>query len=474
MTLSAIYNRLRNWAFAKKPGGPPSVHSLVRTVARILLILLHVFFKTNISLRASALTFSIILSLVPMLAMSTAILKGLGSDNELKIAAYQLIDQIDPGATGQVKNKDAATTAEEDSQQTSGRQAAGKAPATMTTHLRNGVDMIFAYVDRTNFAALGAFGIVGLLFVVLLMFNNIEMTMNVIWHSRENRSIGRKIMDYLALLILLPISLNTAFAGNAILQSKKMMGYITTIIPSEWLVQMLFKGLPFLFIVGSLTFMYQFFPYAKVKTYAAFIGAFFASSCWFITLQLYIALQIGVSQYNAIYGSFATVPLFLIWLHLGWMFLLLGAALAYAVQNRDSYQPFAKNKTTPRHRLQLAYDILKTVYTNFALHQATTITELVHSLPEEPIPQLTELCNTLIKGGLLYKVDDNDESMAMTPAQPQQQLKAEDILTVILGKESMPGEGGRFADAVIAAAKSGVPQPLFLSDPPGGAHAPGK
>jgi membrane protein len=466
-----IYNRIRDWAFAQTTT-KSRFHTLGRMVVRILLILLHVFFKTNISLRASALTYSIILSLVPMLAMSTAILKGLGSDNELKIAAYRLIDQIDPAATRQNNHKnEPAPQINVDAQ--SMDYKLDRAPATMTTHLRNGVDMIFDYVDRTNFAALGAFGIVGLLFVVLLMFNNIEMTMNVIWHSRKSRPVGRKIMDYLALLILLPISLNTAFAGDAILQSKKMMGYITTVIPSEWLVKMLLKGLPFLFIVGSLTFMYQFFPYAKVKTYAAFIGAFFASFCWFAVLQLYIALQIGVSQYNAIYGSFATVPLFLIWLHLGWMFLLLGSALAYAVQNRDSYHPFTGNKGTPRHRLQLAYDILKTVYTNFVHHQPTTMADLARAFPEEPMSQVTKLSRTLINGGLLYKVAGNDE-LTMTPAQPPEQLKAKDLLSLILGKDTTPTEGGRFAEAIITAAGSGAPHPLFTIDDSGDTHASGQ
>lgn len=464
------YNRLRTWAFAQAPTGS-LFHTLGRTVVRILLILLHVFFKTNISLRASALTYSIILSLVPMLAMSTAILKGLGSDNELKMAAYRLIDEIAPPVTGLNNPAEAAVNPASSKNPQPQKNQRGKAPVTMTNHLRNGVDMIFDYVNRTNFAALGAFGIVGLLFIVLLMFNNIEMTMNVIWHSKKSRPVGRKIMDYLALLILLPISLNTAFAGDAVLQSKKMMAYITTVIPSEWLVKMLFKGLPFLFIVGSLTFMYQFFPYVKVKTHAAFIGAFFASICWFIVLQLYIGLQIGVSQYNAIYGSFATLPLFLIWLHLGWMFLLLGSALAYAVQNRDSYQPFIENKETPKHRLQLAYDILRTVYTNFAHHQPTTMEALARSFPKESISQLGELANMLIKGGLLYKICGNDK-ITITPAQPPERLKAGDIFAVILGREdTTPTRGGHFAKAIIEAAESGAPYPLFTIDNSGKTHA---
>ncbi len=465
-----MITRFQNWAFAKNTHQSKAV-KLLRSLNRILLIMVHVFFKTDIPLRASALTYSIILSLVPMLAMSTAILKGLGNENELKIAAYRLIDQIDP-AVGQpimeTKNALPSTDRKTPDILNGPEKETG---VSMTDHLRNGVEMIFDYVDRTNFAALGAFGIVGLLFVVLLMLNNIEVTMNAIWHSRKSRPLGRMIMDYLALLILLPISLNVAFAGDAILQSEKMMGYITTVIPSTWLVKMLFKGLPFLFIVGSLTFMYQFFPYAKVKTYAAFTGAVFSAVCWFIVQQLYITLQVGVSKYNAIYGSFATIPLFLIWLHLGWMFLLLGAALAYAVQNRNSYHPSAANDLTPQRRLQLAFDILQVVYEDFNKQQATSMDRLSRALPAESTSNLYILCETLISGGLLRRVEGNAE-LVVTPALPMGKLKTETILELILGKDKLPTEGGRFAESILTAAASGVPRPAFTIHSQGETHAP--
>ena len=449
MAISTIRQKLLEWAYPaekelREHPGP------VRMVLRILLILVHVYFKTHISLRASALTYSIILSLVPMLALSTAILKGLGSDNDLKLAAYQLIEQIEPAVQDRDSDNKNNAGVEEKAANTS-----------LTTHLRNAVDVIFDYVDRTNFAALGAFGIVGLIVVVLLMLNNIEVTMNVIWHSSKSRPLGRKIMDYLALLILLPISLNTAFAGVAILQNDKMLGYITTVIPSEWLVRMLFKGLPFLFIVGSLTFMYQFFPYARVRTYAAFIGAFFASLCWFIVLQLYITLQIGVSQYNAIYGSFATVPLFLIWLHLGWIFLLLGAALAYAVQNRDRYDPLTGNTATPLQRLQLAFDILRVVYENFYHEKPTSLSMLARKLSGEPIARLSELVTILYNGGLLFQISDDDEELTVTPAQPLSRLDAARVLELILGRPGASGQANRIAERVYQAAMQGLPKPPF-------------
>lgn len=460
-----MFKQFQDWAFTIEPSESILRRSL-KTTTRIILILVHIFFSTNISLRASALTYSIILSLVPILAMSTAILKGLGSDNDLKIAAYRLIDQLDPidvqtdtivedKAKGKVKEKDSDNAGPSDDS------------ATMSAHLRNGVNMVFDYADRTNFTALGAFGIVGLLFVVLIMFNNIEMTMNAIWQSKKSRPLGRKIMDYLALIVLLPISFNVAFAGDTIVQSQKILVYINTIIPSAWLVKMLFKGLPFLFIVGSLTFMYQFFPYARVKTYAAFIGALFSALCWFAVQQVYIMLQIGVSRYNAIYGSFATVPLFLIWLHLGWIFLLLGAALAYAVQNRNRHIVEAEETYSPQRRLQLAFDILQIVYTDFEQQQATTIKRLQEQLVREPMRELETMSKSLIANGLVKRVAGKDD-LTITPSQPKEQCTAEDLTAVVFGCSELATQGGRFANAVLRNGAAQVPMPIFSTAAIGG------
>ncbi len=431
-----MYNHLQRWAFTpvEKERGH---HRTARATIRILLILGHVFSKVDIPMRASALTFSIILAMVPMLALSTAILKGLGSDNYLQIAAHRLLDQIEPGEESESK--------------------------ALTSHLRNGLDTIFSYADKTNFTALGAFGIAGLLVVVLIMMSNIEATMNAIWHSRKNRPLGRKIMDYLALLILLPISLNLAFAGDAILHSPQIMSYINAVIPSEWAIKVIFKGLPFLFIAASLSFMYQFFPHTKVKPQAAFTGAIFATLCWFIVQQVYITLQIGVANYNVIYGSFATVPLFLIWLHLGWIFLLLGSALAFAVQNRNSYSPQIAGIHTfsPKQQLQLAYDIMTTVYNDFSHKRPTAMKNLTIKTNEQEVAAVTK---KLIKNGLLYRVGDKEQ--AITPAQPPENIEVRDILTAILGRETINSPGGDFTETVLSAANQSVRPPVFSPDEP--------
>ncbi len=436
--------RLTRWAFARH-GDESSVKAAARSTLRILIIMIQEFISTNITLRASALTFTIILSLVPLLAMSTAILKGLGSGDQLQTVAYRFIDQLDP------QDHPADTT---DSQNSNALESIDfkKAAPSLNSHLHNTADTIFKYVDNTNFAALGAFGIVGLLIAVILVFSSMEDAMNSIWHTSRGRSLFRKMMDYLALLILLPISVNIAIAGDAVLESPKMMGYINTIIPSDWVVQMLFTLLPFFFITMSLLMMYLFFPHVKVKTIPALCGAVFAAVFWFIVQRGYIVLQIGVAKYNAIYGSFATVPLLLVWMQLGWTFILLGAVLAYAIQNRNNYQ-LPGNKGKPQIALQRAFDVLLEVYSNFIHARPTSTVQLLTTLPGENEADINLTVNLLIQGGLLFKSEDNCADIFF-PSRPAEQLSAREVIRLVLGDDQVQSTaGGELAMQVIQAAE---------------------
>ncbi|MEA2114508.1 MAG: YihY/virulence factor BrkB family protein [Thermodesulfobacteriota bacterium] len=451
--------RLTQWAFAHHPG-EGKVKAALRSSVRVLVIMVQEFFNTNISLRASALTFTIILSMVPLLAMSTAILKGLGSGDQLKTVAYRLIDQLDPEQNSTKPATGTAVPVPNASDTINKANAADEStpqahPPSLSTHLHNAVDTIFNYVENTNFAALGAFGIAGLLIAVIMVFSSVEEAMNSIWHTRRGRSLFRKIMDYLALLILLPISINVAIAGDAILESPRIMGYISTVIPSAWVVQMLFKLLPFVFITLSLMMMYLFFPHVRVKTLPAFCGAVFASIFWFLVQRAYIVLQIGVAKYNAIYGSFATVPLVLIWIQLGWTFILLGAVLAYAIQNRNHYRlPGTGSK--PQQALQRAFDVLLSVYNNFALAGSTTSEQLLASCPGENKVDLDRTVELLTRGGLLHRINENGSAELM-PSLPAEKLTAAAVVRLILGHDQgIDTPGGTLADRIIQAAEKVV------------------
>ncbi|MDH3346856.1 MAG: YihY/virulence factor BrkB family protein [Desulfobulbaceae bacterium] len=441
-------NRLVRWAFRHQIDEKP-IYAFLRSCLRVIIIMVREFQITGIPLRSSALTYSIMLSLVPILAMSTAILKGYGSDNDLRIAAYRLIDKIDPDVNSTPTVADPGAALENDKE---------TKEASLPDHLRSGIDTIFTYVDRTNFATLGAFGIIGLLYAVVLVMSTIESAMNVIWHSEQGRSFSRKIIDYIALIILLPISVNVALAGDAILASPTMFARIHAIIPSAWLITMTLKLLPFLFIVLSLMIMFRFFPNVRVEPYAALSGAIFASIFWFIVQRLYFFAQLGVARYNAIYGSFATVPLFLIWVNLGWMFILLGASLAYAVQNRNRYC-LGPGASSPQRQLQLAFDILQSVYENFDVGHKTSLDSLLSAYPTADPGNLKYTAEKLVEGSILHRIGEKE--ISYTPALPSQSVEARQVVRIFLGNESITTTGGVYSRRVIYAAESAIARDDF-------------
>ncbi|NIA04865.1 MAG: YihY family inner membrane protein [Proteobacteria bacterium] len=480
--------RLQQWAFSIRPDESKPAAAL-RSWFRILLIITHEFTEAAITLRASALTYTIILSMVPMLAMGTAVLKGMGSGNRLRVAAYRLLDQLGPGPTEKAANTPGRAEQLQIPAGREGRDATVQAPAQNSVRpavgsgtktqpvarqslnglLRNALDTIFNYVDQTNFTALGAFGIVGLLLSIILVMSTIEEAMNAIWHCRQRRSFLRKTINYLALLILLPISINVALAGDAVLESPKIMARLHALIPSAWAVTMLLKFLPFLFIVLSLMVMYLFLPNVKVKTHAAFIGAVFAALFWLIVQWFYFYLQIGVARYNAIYGSFASIPLFLIWIQVGWTFILSGALLAYAVQNRKLYHP-PGSSGTPQRQLQLAFDILDSVYRDFANRETTTVERLAQAHPGEQPGDIMEVAELLAAGGILHRTEDGDT--AFVPAAPAKNLEAREVVRLILGHEDLPTTGGRFSREVLLAAEAAIPREAFPVPPDSPAAQP--
>lgn len=455
---------MQQWAFRTGQRDSRPV-ALARCWLRIFFIMLHEFFESEISLRASALTYSIVLSMVPLLALSTALLKGMGGGDQLKTAAYRFIEQIEPGYNpGADSEETGPATApggpakETTDRNTPAAEAPGGAPPSLAGHLRNAVDTIFDYVEKTNFAAIGAFGIIGLLVAVVLLMSTIEDALNAIWHSRRSRSLLRKVMDYLALLILLPVSINIAIAGEAVLASPEIMARLHILVPSDWAVTMLLKLLPFLFVILTLMVMYMFFPTDRVSTGAAFIGALFGGIFWFLVQKGYILLQIGVSRYNAIYGSFATVPLFLVWVHLGWTFILLGAGLAYAVQNRNRYS-LPGSRVSPQRALQIAFDILNTVYVHFAGKTPTSENDLIRANPGYQPGDIREITEQLLSGGLLHRTAD--PAISYLPAAPAETIEARQVVRLILGHDYTTTIGGHLSGMIIDAAEQAVPPDAF-------------
>lgn len=428
--------RLTSWA-DQRLDCPSSLQKFLHVLVRITLITLQEASKNALSLRSGALTYTILLSLVPMLAMSTAVIKGLGGSNQLKEVVYSYIDTLEQTAP-------ALGTEAEESQQT----AAQADSATLTAHLRAGADQLFDYVDRTNFVRLGTFGMLGIFLSVILVLNHIETAMNRIWRITTGRSVLRKITDYLTLLVLLPISINIALAAGAILESQSLTGHLDRFIPGEWIQALILNGIPIFFLTITLYVIYIFFPNTKPQTIPAFTGALLAGTLWFATQNLYISMQIGVSRYNAIYGSFATVPLFLVWIYFGWLFVLLGAQVAYAIEKRKSYQ-LIRQGIAPALQLSAAIDIISLISSQFQEKQGTSFDHISHALTAYSSAHLKQVLGELVRADIVHYVEKSGQIM---PSLPPEEITNQQIIEVIFGTDLPESKGGNASKRVLQSA----------------------
>ncbi len=447
---SSVTGRLLNWASTPLQTAPFFL-TWLHTLIRIVLITFKEFNSNDLNIRASALTYTILLSLVPMLAMGTAVVKGLGGGDELRQVVYSYLDTLEE--TTPLTHLAIPEVIEKlPGEQASQPDATITPPQTdepLTDQFRAAADQMFTYVDNTDFATLGSIGVLGVLLSAILVLSNIELSMNTIWHVSSGRSLLRKVTDYLTFLILMPLSINFGFAANAVLKNDTLLDKFLNFLPGPWIETGLLLFIPLLFITLTLFLIYIFFPNTKVKLGPAFVGALFAGTLWFLTQNLYIGLQIGVSKYNAIYGSFATLPLFLVWMFLGWVFILGGAQLAFACQQHRNYQ-LKKLTHSPLEQLSAAFDILNATYDCYSRKTPLHRKELPFYYPAYSATLLFSSLEKL----LLSQTVVSTEKGRLLPSGPAEKLNYREIFSAILGNSVPETMGGKAAMDLINQAKN--------------------
>jgi membrane protein len=436
------------WAW-KAPAERQTKPAMVFYAAiRIIFILIFEFRRDCIPLRASALTYTVMLSMVPMLALGTAVLKGLGAGDQMKEAAYRIIYQFDSSTVqegGKLKPGQAAVSESLEDPSTAGDgpgevEAEDVPPESggLVRHLQMAVDKIFDYVERTNFATLGAFGILGLLFAVISVLGSIEQAMNVIWETESGRPLGRKVMDYLALMILFPVSINVGLASEATLKSETLLSRINGLLPVGWILPLVLKTVPVIVLVATFTILYRFIPNTKVRVLPAFVGGLVGGIGWLLVQGLYVYLQIGVARYNAIYGSFAILPLFMVWIYVGWVVFLTGAETAFSVQHWRRYVP-GVDTLTPIVRLALAFDVLDSVFADYSQRHSAERNRIARRL-EISEAHVGKVLEDLEAANLLKHLDE--EASEYVPAAPAGKIEAVEVVDAICGRKTQTSPGG--------------------------------
>ena len=261
------------------------------------------FIRNRCALHASALTYFTMLSLVPIAALFFGIAKGYGFDKILKSKIQQ------------------------------GFAAQEKTAAQFIQFAENAL-------ENASGGVVAGVGVIVLIWSALKLFSNIEMTFNEIWGVRRGRSLARKVSDYLTMLILCPMLFVILISSTTFI-----MSYLQTLaeklpFSALWNIVLLLLTNLFPFALACLLFtlIYIFIPNTKVQFRPALTAGTF-TGILYIGLQFaYIYAQKILTGYNAIYGSFAAIPFLLIWLQLSWALILLGAQIAFAVQNVNAYE----------------------------------------------------------------------------------------------------------------------------------------
>lgn len=357
---------------------------------RIISLVVHDFIADGCLLRASALTFATMLAIVPLLALMFALLKGLGVQNQLEPL---ILENLAVGSEAVVGE-------------------------------------IISYIDNTHVGRLGVVGLLTLFITVLAMLSNIEKSFNAVWGVEETRSLYRRFADYFSVVIIGPVLILAAISMNSTLQSNAVVHALQQKALVGDLLILLFKVIPYVGMWVAFTLLYIFMPNSRVSVRAALIGGIFGGTLWQLAQWGYVHFQVGVSKYNAIYGTMAALPIFMMWIYLSWVIVLLGLELTYAVQNmRAVSQEVRTTEVNYGSREWLALSVLLVLAEDFYRGLPPRTLEKLSFALQLP-PRLTSsILQQLVRLGILSEVHaEGDRDFAYQPGCALQRLNVHDFL----------------------------------------------
>jgi membrane protein len=291
----------------------------LRRAARFVIAVAWRFYDDQCLTRASALAYTALLSLVPLMALMFAVLKGLGVQHRLEplLLSRLSLDQ---------------TTS----------------------------DLIIEYVDRTNVSTLGALGAAMLVVTVISVLGTIESSFNSIWRVTQPRSLWRQVTDYLGVVLLSPMLMLAGVALTSAAQVQTILQWILGISYIGDMARRVLSLTPILINAAGLGVLYAVMPNRRPAWKPIVVSALVAGILWQLVQWTYVRLQVGVARNDAIYGALAQLPVTLVWLYVSWVIVLVGAEIAavleFGVEARQSPRDVPDAQGIALHLLLLAGD----------------------------------------------------------------------------------------------------------------------
>ena len=325
--------------------------------------------------RSAALTFYTLMSLVPILAVVFAVVKGFGLTDGLVENLYGIFPRH---------------------------------PET--------IDYIVGFAEnalaRTQGGVVAAVGLVMLFWAVIRVFGSIESAFNNIWEVKVARSIARQWTDYIAVVMIVPVLWILANAAGDYVE--QLLG-----LYDKWYFNTLSHLASMVIIWTMFTLLYLIIPNARVRFQSALMAGIVAGTIFLLFQWGYVYVQRWMTSYNAIYGSFAALPLFLIWMQTSWEILLFGGELSFAYQNISRF-------AEERESLRISYDqrrkvllaVMILVARNFRDHGGTLSTDTIRERLGLPTRIVNDVLFQLVQAGQLIAVrsGDGERDVAFAPA----------------------------------------------------------
>lgn len=298
--IASQWNRLilairKGWSFVSEDVWKCKSNNVFIHIIKTLNLSVRCFLNEQLQQRAAALTFHSMLSVVPALVVLIAISRGFGFYTALENLLYDSI------------------------------------PAQRSA-LQYAFTFVDAYMEQMHNGIFVGIGLILLLWALITLLSNIENTFNDLWNV-PNRKLARRITDYMAVFILIPILL-IASSGMSLFVNTLLdkLPYFSSL--GQYIMQFSSYVLAWLLFAAT----YKLLPNTKVKIKHALVSGIICGTAFNLFQWLYLSGQIWVSKYNAIYGSFAFLPLLMLWMQLSWLICLIGVVLSYSSQNVFNFE----------------------------------------------------------------------------------------------------------------------------------------
>ena len=377
MTLQERLGTIRNFALRAigvLPGDDQG-GSLPARLIRGGHLLFRGYADDDLTIHASSLTFVTLTSLVPILAVGFALVKGFGFGAD-QLATVEQMEWF----------------------------------LQMPAQWQEFVQKILNIVNTTNFAALGWIGLAFFVLTAVLLLANVEKSFNRVWGVDKNRSLLRQIANYTSVLVLVPVLIGLAGALKAqVAITRKVLD----VDVNAWAQNLASFGILWL-VIG---FLYVFVPNTRVRLRSAFTSSLLTTLVFLGWMRMFTVMQTGVVNYNRIYGAFAAVPVFMLWMYVTWVILLLGAEFTFALQNSDTYQlESAADTASMRSRILVALMVLRRAGRAMAGEREMFDAAAFARQVKAPIRLINSVVAVLAKKGYLAQVASRDAGYVLMRA----------------------------------------------------------